>query len=148
MIEILSKSYGGINIGGSTFSVFCYADDVQLCSLTASGLQYLINTATAYIESHGLRFNPSKTSCVLFGPHTLQTRPEWYMNGVHLDETDTINYLNNFTNTAKCHTESRIQSSRKSFYCLQSTGLCSGGISPDSMRYVWNAAIRPVPPLV
>jgi hypothetical protein len=113
--------------------------------LTATGLQHLINTTTTYIESHGLRFNPSKTSCVTFGPHTLQPRPKWYMNGVVLDETDTSNYLGvTLGNTAKCHIDNRIQSTRKSFYCLQSAGLCSGGISSDSMRCVWNAAIRPV----
>ena len=41
----------------------CYADDIMLTSLTPTGLQSLNNAANKYISSHGLEFNPNKTTC-------------------------------------------------------------------------------------
>ena len=57
----------GICIGSKNYNVFYYADDIMLTSLTSTGLQSLIDAANKYISSHGLRLNPSKTSCQL-GP--------------------------------------------------------------------------------
>jgi len=71
MIDVLSKTLRGININGPTFSVFCYADDILLPSLTASGLQTLINVATSYIEWNELCFNSLKTTRVTFGTGTV-----------------------------------------------------------------------------
>ena len=63
-IDVLSKTLGGISINGCTFNVFCYRDDFLLTSLTASGLQILINVATSYIESSRQTFNTSKITYV------------------------------------------------------------------------------------
>ena len=45
----------------------CYADDILLMSTTTSGLQRLIDLAVTYINSHGLRFNSAKSTCMAYG---------------------------------------------------------------------------------
>jgi hypothetical protein len=77
-------------LGGCVLTVylmvcFCYADDLLLTSLTATGLQCLINVANKYITKHGLRFHPDKTECSMFGPCHLEPRPIWNIN-----ETDHV----------------------------------------------------------
>ena len=73
--------------------MFCYADDLLLCSLTATGLQNMINIANRYIYNFGLSFNPSKTECLIYGPCTLEPHPKWTLNEVILNEVDHVNYL-------------------------------------------------------
>ena len=77
MISALNKLPCGITINNVNYKVFCYADDVILCSTTASGLQCLINTAVELIVALGLRFNPSKTSCMIIGKNPFKTLPIW-----------------------------------------------------------------------
>ena len=67
MVAELNESVCGITIGISNYNIMCYADDLLLCSTTVSGLQSLIDVATKYTVSHGLRFNPSRSVC--FGGH-------------------------------------------------------------------------------
>ena len=66
-IKELAQYTGGINIYNESFNVFGYADDFVLASLPYSGLQHLINVANKYITEHGLRVNPSKYECTIFG---------------------------------------------------------------------------------
>ena len=63
----MAKCNGRIKITGTSYNLFVYADDILLTSLTATGLQTMINVAHKYITDHGLRFNPSKTECTIFG---------------------------------------------------------------------------------
>ena len=75
LINELSQCTGAININNVSFIVFYYADDLMLASLTFSGLQHLIVVANKYITEHGLRFNPSKPECTIFGNYTLDPHP-------------------------------------------------------------------------
>ena len=65
MVEKLSNIPGGIKINNIAYNVFCFADDICLVSMTVTGLQSLIDCAVAYVTSNGLRFNPSKTNCLV-----------------------------------------------------------------------------------
>ena len=49
MIRTLQSTVGGFTIDKQRFNVLCYADDVLLVSVTASGLQNLINVAQQYV---------------------------------------------------------------------------------------------------
>ena len=62
LIDTLSRNDAGVIIDNHKYNVFNYAGDVLLASTTVSGLQSLINTATAIISNDGLRFNPAKTA--------------------------------------------------------------------------------------
>ncbi len=67
MIGKVSDMFNGVNIGSHTYNIFCYADDVLLLSLTASGLQKLIDNADTYVTCHGLSFNATKSVCAVYG---------------------------------------------------------------------------------
>ncbi len=67
MIENLSNMSAGVKIGSKSCSVFCYADEVLLLSVTPKGLQNLIDAADNYVSQNGLGFNSLKSVCVTFG---------------------------------------------------------------------------------
>ena len=146
MVDILSNTSGGICINGLSYNVFCYADDLLVTSLTVSGLQNLIDVANQYVVNHGLRFNPSKTECTIFGQCYLQPRPQWSLNNEILTECDTVKYLGVDLSCIKPHNHvsNRIKSCRNAYFALQGVGLCVNGSSADTIAYVWNTAIRPV----
>ena len=145
LVEDLSRTIGGINIGNCSYNTFCYADDVLLVSTTVTGLQKLIDVADGYIKSHGLRFNPLKTQCIIFGKHYFVNDPTWFLDKTVLTITNEIMYLGaNLSNSGKTHVDKRIKACRRAFYTLQSTGLCKGGVSPDTMSHIWKVAVQPV----
>ena len=84
LVDELSSCNGGIKINNLSFNVFCYADDLMLASLSVTGLQNMIEVANRYITNHGLRFNPQKTNCIIFGQCTLTPHPYWSLSGVRL----------------------------------------------------------------
>ena len=76
-----------------SYNVFCYADDLILTSLTVTGLQSLIDVSRDYINSHGLNFDPSKTTCTTFGTTHQVVKPTWILNGTKLKQDDAVTYL-------------------------------------------------------
>ena len=56
----------------------------MLACFTFFDLQPIIDVANKDITEHGLRFNPSKTECTIFGNCNLAPRPEWMLNSVNL----------------------------------------------------------------
>ena len=50
----ISRKFMLSSINNDLFNVFCYADDLILTSLSVTGLQELIDTASSYIIAHGL----------------------------------------------------------------------------------------------
>lgn len=147
MITQLDKCTRGIVIANTQFNVIAYADDILLTSLTATGLQTLINVANEYVTEHGLTFNPIKTKCASFGNCTLQPHPTWSLNDVRMSENNSIEYLGVVLNAKNSneHVEKRIASCRKAFYSIQSTGLnVNSNNSCNMISYVWKTAIQPV----
>ena len=145
LIVLLSNAGGGVKIRSHSYNVFCYADDILLTSSTVTGLQNLITLSDDYITSHGLRFNPTKTQCVIYGKNTFVSNPLWYLNNVELQVANEITYLGIcLSNNPSGHSNMRIKACRKAFYALQSSGLCNGGVSPNTMSHIWNVAVQSV----
>ena len=144
LLDILEIQEGGISIGNRKYNVICYADDLLLLSSTVTGLQGLINKANAYIVDHGLRFNPNKTKCIINGKNPFIKDPNWYINELELELVEHINFLGCIlgNNCSKYHSASRISSCRKSFYALQSVGLCEKGLSIDAAVYIWTSICK------
>ena len=93
LIDILSNHDGGIKICNQRFNIFCYADDILLVSTTKSGLQNLIDTAVKYVDDHRLRFNPSKTVCLVKGDNPFVFTPKFYIKNCELRINDSIVFL-------------------------------------------------------
>ena len=107
LIDRLSSQHCGISINKNSYNVFCYADDLILTSLTITGLQSLINISRNYITSHGLNFNPSKTTCTTFGTTHQVVNPTWSLNGVKLKQDESVTYLGTrLSNQTRDHIDS------------------------------------------
>ena len=144
MIEDLTNAEAGIVINDMSYNVFCYADDILLCSATITGLQKLINIANGYIKNHGLRFNPEKTVCVTFGKSKFVQR-KWYLDNTCLQEKDSIKYLGVcLSNNPKEHANARISATRRAFFALKSAGVFAKGVKTETMAYLFKTTIRPV----
>ena len=93
LIYKLSSQHCGISISMEFYNLFCYTDDLILTSLTVTGLQSLIDVSRDYITSHGLNFNPSKTTCTTFGTTHQVVKPTWIFNGTKLKQDNAVTYL-------------------------------------------------------
>ena len=129
LIDELESCDGGVAIGNKRFNVFCYADDILIASTTVTGLQNLINVANRYIINHGLRFNPSKTTCIINGKNPFLSKLKWYIGDCA---------------TATAHIHKRISSCRNSFYSLQGAGLCNTGLNIDTAVYVFKSTCHSI----
>ena len=145
LIDRLSSQHCGISINKNSYNVFCYADDLILTSLTITGLQSLINISRNYITSHGLNFNPSKTTCTTFGTTHQVVNPTWSLNGVKLKQDESVTYLGTrLSNQTRDHIDSRITAARRAFYGLQGAGLCVRGANPLTIAHMYKTAIQPI----
>jgi hypothetical protein len=132
-VNKLSQCRGGITINNGYFYVFCQSDD-------------LTEVANKYITEHGLRLNPSKPECTIFGNCNLDPDHEWMLNGVKLKESDGVNYLGISLCHAKpnLHFDNRINACRRAYYALQGAGFNNNNSDIDTLSFVWKAAVRPV----
>jgi exonuclease III len=145
LIHYLSNHIGGMKINNVSYNVFCYADDLLLVSTTVTGLQSLIDKANEYIVNHGLSFNSKKSSCIILGKNYFVKEPSWSINGDTINTHDEIDYLGAIlSNSNNCHLYKRTQSCRRSFYNLQSVGLCNNGVKPHVISYVWKTVLQPI----
>ena len=113
-----------------SFFVYCYADDILIRSTSVTGLQELLNIATSYIVSHGLKFNPKKTSCYIMGRNPFTTDPQWFIDSELLKIEDSIPYLGSVLGDpkGKAHCESRIRATTRSYFALQGANIKFPGV--------------------
>lgn len=147
MVSGLNAMNCGITVAGSNFNVHCYADDLLLVSTTPAGLQTLINYANEYITSHGLKFNPAKSTCMAFGKRQFTQQPSWTIDGAPIQFTDSgMTYLGAqvLTDGGTLHTEKRASAAQKAFYGLQGSGLHVNGVAPAVATKIFNVGVRSV----
>ena len=147
MVEVLLKSKTGIIIENKKYNVFCYADDILLSSTTISGLQTLIDVSVNFIENHGLRFNPIKTSCFIRGKHPFCSNMKWYINAEELVLKENVNYLGAIlcNHAGNNHVAARRSICRKTFYFLQNAGLCFKGLQTDTKLHTVERLLKVTP---
>lgn len=145
LIDDLNEMSCGITIDDMNYNVFCYADDILLASLSVTGLQKLIKRANDIITHQGLRFNPSKSVCAMYGKSPFMETPSLMLEGTELELCDEILYLGvTLSNDDQTHADNRIKSSRRAYYALQGCGLHPQGLAPETVTHLWSAAVRPV----
>ena len=99
------------------------------------------------IEYHGLRFNPIKTSCTVFGKYTMTPNPNWYLDNCMLNVTDSVTYLgvtlcSNLK--SKLHIDEPIRKCQRAFFSLQSADMCKQGSCTEVKLHVWNTVLVPI----
>ena len=126
-----------------SYNVFCYADDLILRSLTVTGLQSLIDVSRDYITSHGLNFNPSKTTCTTFGITHQVVKLTWILIGTKLKQDNAVTYLGTrLSNQAHDHIDNRITAARRALYGLHGAKLCAKGANPCLIAHIYKTAIQ------
>ena len=104
----------------------------------------MINVADKYIADHGLRFNPSKTECTIFGKCNLDPSAEWRLqSGTNLIETNSVDYLGVTLSHCKAyeHVDNRMITCRRAYFALQRAGFNNTLTDVDALSYIWKAAI-------
>lgn len=146
LVELISDKKCGITLEGNQYNIFCYADDVLLCSTTPTGLQHLIDCAVEHIARQGLIFNPSKTICMVFGKNNFTSEPSWNIQDTRLAVEDHIPYLgaNLAHDNGLMHTNQRISAAHRAFYMLQNTGLYYKGVNPETATQIFSMGVRTV----
>ena len=111
-----------------------------------TGLQNLINVANRYIINHGLRFNPSKTTCIINGKNPFLSKPKWYISESSLETVQHMEYLGGYIGNkgSTAHIHKRISSCRKALYSLQGAGLCNTGLNIDTAVYVFKSTCHSI----
>ena len=146
--SILKKNYITLlnPLNNDLFNVFCYADTLILTSLSVTGLEEQIDTASSYIIAHDLNFNETKTICPYLGAIHFETTPEWHLNGSVLREEAAVTYRGTvLSSNPKLHFDTRIKSAIRAFYGLQCAGLCGGGgVAPTVFTNMFKVAIQPI----
>jgi hypothetical protein len=91
-----------------------------------------------------LRFNPAKSVCSTFGK-CLFNEASWVMNHSVLNVEESISYLGVLLSTdGRGHADVRMKACRRAYYSLQGAGLRARALAPKTMRYLWQAAVRPI----
>ena len=118
----------------------------MLTSLTVSGLQKLLDIASEYIDNHGLKFNPGKTSCVIFGKNPFSVSPVWKLDDTVLKIETSMKHLGTSLGdlNGSIHTETRIKAATKAFYGVQSAGIASPNVNSDIVMDVYKSCVNSV----
>ena len=134
----------GVIIGQKKYNVYCYADDLLIASTTSSGLQQLIDRANTMLSDNGLKFNPTKTECLIVGSNLFTSTPQWNLNGVPLPIRNNLMYLGISLgdSNGQGHVNTRVSKARKSFYWLQGPGLNPAGVSPETGVHIYTTAVQ------
>ena len=86
--------------------------------ISTFNIKVLINMSVDYVVKFGLRFNPSKTVCMIGGQNPFLSIPVWTINDVHLAVSDNVKYLGSTPSSANSsvHINGRIKAAQYAFY--------------------------------
>ena len=105
----------------------------------------MIDLSRDYITTHGLHFNPSKTTCTTFGTTHQVVKPTWNLNGIKLKQDDAVTYLGTrLSNQARDYIDNRITAATRAFYVLQVAGLCAKGANPFTIAHINKTDFQPI----
>nr|XP_034834958.1 uncharacterized protein LOC117991469 [Maniola hyperantus] len=102
LIVALSKQRVGCHVDGVCVNNLSYADDMVLLSASICGLRRLVQTYEEYAGRHGLKYNVTKSKCMVFeaaGTKRPQNVPPVLLSGVSLDTVDQFRYLGHVITT-------------------------------------------------
>ena len=105
LIDIVHSSNFGCSIGDVPSSILIYADDIVLLSPKRYGMKTMSNLCETFGTDTGLRFNPDKCECLIFGNTVfLNNRPisEFNLNGKLTKFVQSTKHLGHEFTSGKC----------------------------------------------
>ena len=131
LLTKLKSMNTGVRIYNFHLNMFAYADDLNLVSTSAAGLQSLMNICHQYAQTWRMKFNPLKTNIVCIGKQPHITSPVWNLGDtkIYLSEDTTILGVtfNSHLSSAD-HTKSRIKKCQQGMFKMASMGLSYPGL--------------------
>ena len=143
----LQRKHCGVSIGNLRLNCFAYADDVNLFSTSAVGLQTLIDTCHTYSQRWRFKFGITKTKCMIVGKNILSNVPQWKLGTHEISNVKQLEILGTVFSddgTSKNHVDTRIRKCRQAFYGLNNSGMAYPGATTDVKCYLWNTICKPV----
>ena len=117
----LQRKHCGVSIGNLRLNCFAYyADDVNLFSTSAVGLQTLIDTCHTYSQRWRFKFGITKTKCMIVGKNILSNVPQWKLGTHEISNVKQLEILGTVFSddgTSKNHVDTRIRKCRQAFKC-------------------------------
>lgn len=95
LLESLQASGRGCHWDSLYAGAFCYADDLTILAPSPDALRKMIVDCEAFAESHGLRFNASKTQLICFRRTSRPVLSRFCFGGQLLTLSDTVLHLGN-----------------------------------------------------
>ncbi|CAG9122135.1 unnamed protein product [Plutella xylostella] len=95
LIKELSETRVGCHIDNVCINNISYADDMVLLSVSVCGITKLLGICERYASSHGLKYNVSKSECMVFrvGSKAPSCVPPIKLNGSPLKIVEQFKYL-------------------------------------------------------
>ena len=147
LIIILKSINSGVRIHDFHLNVLAYADDLNLVSTTATGLQQLINKCHEYAQTWRMRFNPLKTNIICIGKQPHIKPPVWKIGDAEVGLTEDALVLGvTFTHDLSSgkHVRNRIRKCQQSMFGMASIGLSYPGLSSEVKAFLWNSVGNPI----
>ena len=146
LIELKSAQHG-VRLGNMLFNSVAYADDVSLISATATGLQVLLDICGKYADKWRMRFNVTKSNCMVIGKNILQQVPTFSICSEEMKIVNSVNLLGVNINSkcdAQIHVDNRVRKCRMSYYGLGNSGMAYPGLATDVKSHLWRTICDPV----
>ena len=119
-----------------------YADDINIFSTNAKGLQCLIDMCTMYSDRWRFKYGIEKSKCMIIVKSHFTCEPLWRLNDVSLRNVETIEIIGNVLNSKSnntSHVDNRLNKCRQSFYGLNSLGMSYPGAAPEVQAHLYKS---------
>ena len=109
-------------------------------------MQKLLDIASEYIDNHGLKFNPGKTSCVIFEKNLFSASPVCKLDDTVLKIESSMKYLGTSLGdlSGSLHKETRIKAATRAFYGVQRAGIASPNVNSDIVMDIHKSCVNSV----
>lgn len=156
IVNIEAKTSGIKVPDGPKIDIIVYADDVLLISTTKSDLQSQINTVESYGVENEIKYNPEKTTLMIFNEkvsRTVETKKldTWQddvkLNNIPIKRVKNMKYLGveiSDDDKNKQHLDKRNKSAIIALAKIKKIGLASTNIHPMTKGHLYNTHIRPI----
>ena len=147
LLRDLKSMNPGVRIQSFHINSFAYADDINLVSTTAIGLQKLINKCEQYADMWRMKFNPLKTNIVCIGKPPLKITPIWEIGKLKVglsENTDVLGVAFDSTLDSNKHVKNRVRKCQQGTFGITSIGLSYPGLDSDVKAFLWKSIGSPL----
>ena len=148
LINEIEQLDQGAYLYNMKIDILMYADDILLLSNTQDGLQKMLNITQRYGEKWEIKFNPDKTTYMIFGNNNKKIcSNEPIFDGIRIKKVKKMKYLGVVINEKNNNKEHLINRKNMTYSAIQK--LNSIGFNLNHLKYniksiLYKTHIRPV----